>query len=84
LAACAGPTYYAQAIGGHLELMRQREPVAEVLASDAADPGPGVDTDPGLRQKLVLAQEIRAFGVSRLGLPDNGSYTQFVRPGATR
>jgi predicted aminopeptidase len=81
LAACAGPTYYAQAIGGHLELMRQREPVAEVLASDAADPGPGVDADPGLRQKLVLAQEIRAFGVSRLGLPDNGSYTQFVRTG---
>lgn len=80
-AACAGPTYYAQAIGGHLELMRQREPVAEILDSGAQGPGAGAETDPGLRQKLELAQEIRAFGVVRLGLPDNGSYTQFVRTG---
>lgn len=81
LAACAGPTYYAQAIGGHLDLMRQREPVSEVLSGGVAGPGPGAETDPGLRQKLVLSQQIRVFGVSRLGLPDNGSYTQFVRTG---
>jgi predicted aminopeptidase len=81
LAACAGPGYYAQAIGGHLELMRQREPVAEILGSAAAaDFDSGADSDE-LRRKLQLAQEIRSFGVSRLGLPDNGSYTQFVRTG---
>lgn len=80
-AACAGPTYYAQAIGGHLELMRQRQPVSEVLDSDPAGPGLEAEIDLGFRQKLVLSQEIRAFGVSRLGLPDNGSYTQFVRTG---
>ena len=81
LAACAGPTYYAQAIGGHLELMRQREPVTEVIDSGDQGPGPGAETGPGLRQKLILSQEIRSFGASRLGLPDNGSYTQYVATG---
>lgn len=75
LAACAGPGYYAQAIGGHLELMRQREPVSKLLAQD------GAELAPGLRQKLELTREIRAFGVSQLGLPDNGSYTQLVQTG---
>ena len=81
LAACASPSYYAQAIGGHLELMRQREPVAQLLAADAAGAGRAAPIDPELRQKLELAREIRAFGVSQLGLPDNGSYTQFVQTG---
>jgi predicted aminopeptidase len=75
LAACAGPSYYAQAIEGHLDLMRQREPVSKLLAED------GAGLDPELRQKLELTREIRAFGVARLGLPDNGSYTQFVHTG---
>jgi predicted aminopeptidase len=75
LAACAGPGYYAQAIGGHLELMRQREPVAKLLAGDEAG------SEPGLRQKLELTREIRAFAVTRLGLPDNDSYTQLVVTG---
>lgn len=74
-AACAGPAYYAQAIDGHLELMRQREPVSKLLAED------GAGLDPELRQKLELTREIRAFGVAQLGLPDNGSYTQFVHTG---
>jgi predicted aminopeptidase len=77
LAGCAGPGYYAQAIGGHLELIRQREPVAQLLAAGAN----GARLDPELRQKLELAREIKAFGVSQLGLPDNGSYTQFVETG---
>jgi predicted aminopeptidase len=77
LAACAGPAYYAQAISGHLELMRQREPVAQLLDAESAGAGLG----PELRRKLELAREIRAFGVSQLGLPDNGSYTQFVHTG---
>jgi predicted aminopeptidase len=75
LAACAGPTYYAQAIGGHLELMREREPVSQLLAKD------GAGLAPELRQKLELTSEIKAFAVTQLGLPDNGSYTQFVDTG---
>ena len=37
LAACAGPSYYAQAVSGHLRLMRQRENITEILVADSAD-----------------------------------------------
>lgn len=73
LTACAGPAYYLQAVGGHLELMRQREDVAKLLSADQADPA--------LRGQLELATELRQFAFRELGLPDNGSYTQFVRTG---
>lgn len=73
VAACAGPGYYAQAVSGHLELMRQREDVAAVLAAP--------QTQPSLRSQLELSLELRAFAVRELGLPDNGSFTQFARTG---
>jgi len=73
LAACASPAYYTQAAAGHLELMRQRQDVAEILSSQQADPA--------LRGRLALATELRGFAVRELGLPDNGSYTQYVETG---
>ena len=73
LTACAGPGYYLQAIGGHLELMQQRQDVADILSAGQADPA--------LRGQLELATELRQFAFRELGLPDNGSYTQFVRTG---
>jgi predicted aminopeptidase len=69
---CAGPGYYAQAIGGHLELMRQRQPVTESLIAGAA---------PETQRELRLSLEIRDFAVARLGLPDNGSYSRYVETG---
>jgi predicted aminopeptidase len=73
VAACAGPGYYAQAISGHLGLMRGRQEISKILAAG--------DTDPELAHKLELALEIREFATAQLGLPDNGSYTRFVRTG---
>jgi len=73
LAACAGPGYYAQAISGHLALMRGQQDIAAMLEAG--------DEDPALVRELKLAVEIRRFAVERLGLPDNGSYTHFVRTG---
>jgi predicted aminopeptidase len=73
LTGCAGPSYYAQAISGHLKLMRAREEVSEVLAS--------ADTDDALAQDLALAAEVRKFAIEELGLPDNDSYRQLVRTG---
>jgi len=73
LAACAAPSYYAQAISGHRELMRQRKDIAEILDSGSASPE--------LAQRLELAVEIRAFAVAQLHLPDTGSFTQFVETG---
>ncbi len=71
--ACASPAYYTQAVSGHLELMKNRQPVEDVLS----DP----ETGPELRRKLELAEEIRAFGAETLGLPANDTYSRFVRTG---
>ncbi|MCJ7814815.1 MAG: aminopeptidase [Xanthomonadales bacterium] len=73
LAACASPSYYSQAISGHRDLMRQRKDIAEILDSGSASPE--------LTHQLKLAVEIRQFAVTRLQLPDNASYTQFVETG---
>lgn len=69
VAGCVTP-YYWQAIGGQLELLRRRAPIAEVLA----DPG----VDPALKTTLSRVAEIRRFAVDELGLPDNDSYTSYV------
>jgi len=73
LSDCAGPGYYSQAIAGHLALMRDRQEIVDILGAD--------DTDPELARALELALELREFASSRLGLPDDGSYRQFVRTG---
>ncbi len=73
LAGCAGPSYYAQAFSGHLNLMHKREDIAVILDSE--------DLDPELALELRLATEIREFAISELGLPDNDSYRQFVSTG---
>lgn len=71
LAGCAAPTYYAQAISGHLELMRERESIDTLLETG------NIDEDLAIR--LQLSQEIRAFAISELGIDAGDSYTQFVK-----
>ena len=73
LTGCAGPAWYAQAVSGHMALMDKRMEISEILKDDK--------TDPGLKQDLKLAMDIRDFAIDRLGLPDNDSYTQFVQTG---
>ncbi|MDP2006281.1 MAG: aminopeptidase [Rubrivivax sp.] len=65
-----GVGYYAQAVGGHVDLMRRARPVGQVLA-DAATPEP-------LRQRLQLSQRLRDFAVDELKLPDNPSYRRYA------
>ena len=80
LAGCSGYSglgYYWQAAAGHVRLMRDARPVAEVMA-DPATPAP-------LKQKLELTQRIRRYASDELGLPDNSSYTRYAdlhRPAA--
>jgi len=70
LGACADTRYYAQSVGGHLQLMAAARPVDDWLA-DANTPEP-------LRQRLSLAQALRRYAVSELHLPDNPSYHRFA------
>ncbi|WP_242616981.1 aminopeptidase [Rivibacter subsaxonicus] len=71
------PSYLAQSIGGHWQLMRAARPVDELLADPA--------TPAELRQRLELSQRMRDFAVEELALPDNASYRRYAaldRPAA--
>jgi predicted aminopeptidase len=69
-AACSSLDYYRQALAGQMELVRKREPVAEVVDS--------ADTSATLRQRLLLIQRMRDFATGELRLPDNGSYRSYA------
>ena len=63
-------SYYWQAVGGQLELLRKRMPIEEVLER--------AETSPRTRESLRQVLEIRHFATTELGLPDNGSYRSYV------
>ena len=67
---CADFGYLVQSVNGHLALMRAAEPI-EALRSD-------VNIKPALQARLELAQRMRRFAVTDLGLPDNASYTRYA------
>ena len=71
LAGCSSLGYVAQSVGGHLDLMQRARPV-EQWVTDPATPA-------ALRERLLLAQRMRAFAVQELKLPDNASYRRFAQ-----
>lgn len=70
LPGCSTIEYYAQAIGGQLEMLRVARSVDTVM-DDAESPT-------ALRARLKLAGEIRNFASRELGLPDNASYRRYA------
>ena len=72
-AGCASTTgvgYYWQSVKGHMGMMASARHVNDWLTDPA--------TPEALRQRLALAQRIRAFAVSDVGLPDNPSYHRYA------
>jgi predicted aminopeptidase len=67
---CSTLGYYAQAVGGHLDLLQRAQPVADVVAAP--------ETPQPLRERLLLSQRMRDFAVQELKLPDNDSYRRFA------
>jgi predicted aminopeptidase len=67
---CGSLEYYAQAIGGHLEVMRLAVPIEERLRE--------ADTPEPLRARLAGALAIREFASRELALPDNDSYRRYA------
>jgi predicted aminopeptidase len=63
-------SYYGQLLQGQVQLLRQREPIAALLADPARDPR--------LRQRLALSQQARRFASEALRLPDNRSYRVYA------
>lgn len=70
---CTTIGYYKQAVQGHLQLMRARQPVEQVIKDQS--------TSPELREKLQTLLDARVFAVEALGLPENDSYSTFVETG---
>lgn len=70
VAGCGNLGYYAQAVGGHFDVMRAAQPISDIVR----DPG----ADPALAKKLADVQAIRAFASAELGLPDNASYRSYA------
>jgi predicted aminopeptidase len=72
LSGCGLP-YYWQAVGGQLDLLHKRVPIATILVDSEADPQ--------LVQSLHLVEEIRQFAISDLALPVDDSYTTYADVG---
>lgn len=66
LTGCANFTYYAQSVGGQLDVIAKRQPIARLLRAPT--------TPPALKSQLTAAVEIRQFAALDLHLPDNASY----------
>jgi predicted aminopeptidase len=62
--------YYVQAARGQLDVMSKREPIDELVATDA--------TPDDLAGRLELVLEARQFAVDELYLPDNDSYRSYA------
>ena len=62
--------YYMQAARGQIDVMRRREPIAEVINAE--------ETPAELAARLRLIDAARQFSIDELGLPDNGSYRSFA------
>jgi len=70
LQACTAVEYYAQAIGGHLDVMGRAARIEERLRES--------DLPQALRDKLRRVIAIRDFASLELALPDSGSYRRYA------
>lgn len=64
-----GLQYYSQAIAGHFRIMASRVPIKEELIYN--------NLDADNQSKLHLVLEVRSFASTKLGLPNNKSYTMY-------
>jgi predicted aminopeptidase len=67
---CSTLGYYAQAVGGHMELVTRSRSVAGWIEAES--------TEPRVRERLQLSQRMRDFAVAELKLPDNASYRRYA------
>jgi len=69
--ACSvSPSYYWQAAGGQIELLRAAQPIAEIEANP--------DTPEALRQRLALVQQLRRFASDELGLAASRGFDRYA------
>ena len=67
---CANFTYYAQSVGGQLDVVANRQPISRLLREPT--------TPPVLKAQLTDVLAIRQFAAQVLHLPDNASYRGYT------
>lgn len=70
LSGCSTLDYYSHLAGGQLQLLKAREPIAELLNKPTVDPR--------LKQRLAIALQARDFASAQLALPNNRSYRLYA------
>ncbi len=70
LGGCANFSYYVQAVGGQLDILRRAQPISVITA----DP----NADQKLKRTLANIVRLREFASSELQLPDNPSYLSYA------
>ncbi|MDX2481245.1 MAG: aminopeptidase [Desulfuromusa sp.] len=70
LIGCSDLGYYFQCASGHMAVMENTRPIAQVVEDPL--------TTPEIRQKLEKVLLMRDFAVMELGLPDNDSYRRYA------
>jgi predicted aminopeptidase len=68
--ALADPLHWGRAVMGHLGVWQAARPI-ETWLNDPTTPA-------ALRERLLLAQAVRAFASAELALPDNASYRSYA------
>lgn len=81
-ASCTTVSYYAQAVGGQLDILARAQPIEDLLndrPAQADDPFPHpAHPTPALKARLESVLRIREFATRELHLPDNGSYRNYA------
>lgn len=70
LPSCQTLTFYGQAVGGQVEILRKSRPIPPMLEDPA--------TGPALKRQLASVQEIRRFATDHLTLPGDESYGKYA------
>lgn len=66
---CSTAHFYTQAFKGQKEILSKARPIPKLLADPA--------TDPKLRSRLELVQQLRQFATQELNLPSEGQYDRY-------
>jgi predicted aminopeptidase len=69
LMSCSHLSYYAQAVHGHWQIVRQTQPITQILHES---------NDIALKQQLATVLKIKTFATEELHLPKNASYTEYA------
>ena len=78
---CATVGYYAQAVGGQLQILTSTRPISELLDDTRADaemPDVATPLAPELKARLATILRVRDFATRALALPDNNSFRVYA------